>query len=238
MNQVKMHPRSIMLAALFCCTLPLSTVAVAGQGLGIKGSIHDFSSREFNTTKEICRVCHAPHDKQHKNYEAGLLWNRKLSTKTYTPYSSGSLGAESTGQPVGLAKMCLGCHDGTVALNAFDGYVGDSDGMGLLPNRYKIGSALTGFSLYGTHPISIQYKGNRKVGLPGGLRDPENTYWVYSDGITIARTLDDGLVQCPTCHDVHDRVAVAGTPLLRAPMQKGQAGSITASSLCLTCHDK
>lgn len=233
-----MNPKKILRALLCCCILPFCTAATAGVGQGIRGSIHDFSARTWNNTQEICRVCHAPHDKQNKLYEAGLLWNRKLSVATYTPYSSGSLGGETPGQPQGRSKMCLGCHDGTVALNAFDGYGGDSDGMGLLPNRYKIGSALTGRSLYGTHPISMQYTGNPKVGKPGGLRDPTQINWTYSDNMQVSRTLDNGMVQCPTCHDVHDRVAVPGTPLLRAPLQRGQSGAITASALCLTCHDK
>jgi len=232
-----MNPKKI-LAALLYCTLFLCTAATAGIGNGIRGSIHDFSARTWNTTQEICRVCHAPHDKQGERYKAGLLWNRNLSSATYTPYSSGSLGAGTIGQPQGLSKLCLCCHDGTMALNAFAGYVGDSDGMGLLPNRYKIGSALQNFSLYGTHPISVQYTGNTKVGKPGGLRDPTGINWTYSDGMQVAKTLDNGMVQCPSCHDVHDRVAVFGTPLLRAPLRKDQAGAITASALCLTCHDK
>jgi len=231
-----MNPK-IILAALLYCTFFLCTAAMAGIGQGIRGSIHDFSGRTWNNTQEICRVCHAPHDKQGARYKAGLLWNRELSSATYTPYSSGSLGAGTIGQPQGLSKLCLGCHDGTVALNAFDGYVGDSDGMGLLPNRFKIGNG-PGFTLYGTHPISVQYAGNPKVGKPGGLFDPASINWSYSDNMQVAKTLDKGMVQCPSCHDVHDRVAVSGTPLLRAPIRKDQAGAITASALCLTCHDK
>ncbi len=232
-----MNPKKI-LTALLCCTLPLCTAAVAGVGQGIRGSIHDFSGRTWNSTQEICRVCHAPHDKQGERYKAGLLWNRNLSSKTYTPYSSGSLGAGTIGQPQGLSKLCLGCHDGTVALNAFDGYVGDGDGIGLLPNRFKIGSSIQNFSLYGTHPISVQYVGNPKIGKPGGLHNPASINWSYSDGMQVLKTLDNGMVQCPSCHDVHDRVAVALTPLLRAPTRKDHAGAITASALCLTCHDK
>ena len=232
-----MNPKKI-LAALLYCTFFFCTAATAGLGQGIRGSIHDFSGRAWNETQEICRVCHAPHDKQGARYKAGLLWNRNLSSKTYTPYSSGSLGAGIIGQPQGLSKLCLGCHDGTVALNAFDGYVGDGDGMGLLANRYKIGSSLQNFSLFGTHPISVQYAGNPKIGKAGGLHDPASINWSYSDGMQVLKTLDNGMVQCPSCHDVHDRVAVSGTQLLRAPTRRGQAGAITASALCLTCHDK
>jgi hypothetical protein len=53
---------------------------------------------------------------------------------------------------------------------------------------------------------------------------------------TIASVLDNGKVQCSSCHDVHDQESVAGSHLLRVAQTVAQGG--TASGLCLTCHIK
>lgn len=76
---------------------------------------------------EICVFCHTPH---HGN-ESGVApgWNRKLSDAWYTTYTSSSLsaldilGRNASGvpttalpQPGGSSKLCLSCHDGTLAI--------------------------------------------------------------------------------------------------------------------------
>lgn len=67
---------------------------------------------------EICVYCHTPHG---GTKGATPLWNRKLSSATYTPYTSSSLDAAAIlggplGQPGGSSKLCLSCHDGTLAI--------------------------------------------------------------------------------------------------------------------------
>ncbi|MFQ5608173.1 MAG: hypothetical protein ACE5GA_09525, partial [Candidatus Zixiibacteriota bacterium] len=52
---------------------------------------------------------------------------------------------------------------------------------------------------------------------------------------TINEVLENGKVQCSSCHDVHDNEAVGATHLLRVS-QKASMGQ--ASGLCLTCHNK
>lgn len=64
------------------------------------------------TEKEICVFCHTPHNANPKV----PLWNHAPSAAgNYTPYESLTLDA-AVGQPDGASKLCLGCHDGTVAV--------------------------------------------------------------------------------------------------------------------------
>ena len=221
-----------------------------GKGLGIAGSPHDFtdgfsaeitggvSDETWNNRNEICRVCHVPHDHQKatQSYMNGLLWNHGVSAAVYTMYDaswSSTLNGAQSAQPDGTAKLCLGCHDGTVALDAFDGKLTGTAGNEI-QNIY--GAGLKGFmvpgasspsDLRGTHPLSITYDTTADTKL-----QPTTTAMGTSG--TIADVLDNGKVQCSSCHDVHDQESVAGTHLLRV----AQKGGATPSGLCLTCHNK
>jgi hypothetical protein len=242
----------------YLAVLAIGAVALAasgsarayGDGMGIVGSPHDFSDgvvlgeagdESWNWRAEICRVCHAPHDKQREAYKEGLLWNRAVSSAEYELYESSTLdGAIS--QPVGRAKMCLSCHDNTVALQQFDSYSDPADGappntgtfFDLYPDsHFIIGGTLADNSntLAGTHPISVQYRAD----LDPGLHDPDTTL-MGETGSNIRAFLDEGMVQCSSCHDVHNKTSVPNTRLLRVAQTVAQGGS--ASGLCLTCHDK
>jgi hypothetical protein len=117
------------------------------------------------TEREVCIFCHAPHNATGD----GPLWNHALSAASYTPYSSSTLKAV-VGQPTGASKLCLSCHDGTVAL----GMVGSRPA----PITMKSGAAAlsSGRSYIGTdlsahHPVSFDYR-TSFAGANGELRDP------------------------------------------------------------------
>lgn len=197
---------------------------------GISGSAHDFQSTSWNTSKEICIVCHTPHKAQNDSTsKIAPLWNHTLSIAEYTVYSSPSLKA-SVGQPSAASKICLSCHDGTVALGAFGGNESSS----------KIKMSQTPWTLWnlGTdlsedHPVSFTYNTDLAT-ADGGLRDPASK--------TVAalgnKTVKDGMligdkVECSSCHDVHADKGDSkneGNHLLLV--------SNTGSALCLTCHNK
>ena len=94
---------------------------VAGlAGAQLAQSVHDFSAQGWGTT-EICQPCHTS-----QNALTALpvvLWNHEVSTGPYTVYDSPTMNA-TTGQPNGVSKACLSCHDGTVALDSFAGSTG------------------------------------------------------------------------------------------------------------------
>ena len=115
--------------------------ATAGQ---IVGSAHDFSSKGWGSS-EICIFCHAPHN--NANVAGDVLWNHALSTATYTLYSSPSMNATVT-QPGGVSKLCLSCHDGTVAIDSYGARTG---------TNFVTGGKNLGTNFSNDHPIGITY---------------------------------------------------------------------------------
>jgi hypothetical protein len=82
----------------------------------IINSKHDLSAAgpgpiKAKSETEVCMFCHTPH----KAAREAPLWNRYSSGATYAPYTSTTVKA-AIGQPTGASKLCLSCHDGTVAL--------------------------------------------------------------------------------------------------------------------------
>ncbi|AMC12037.1 cytochrome C [Lutibacter profundi] len=197
-------------------TLGLSLfMSIVSFGQNIAGSAHDFSGKTWNPGGEVCVVCHTPH-----GAVTGLtapLWNHEVTTTTFTLYTSASLDA-TTGQPDGSSKLCLSCHDGTVAMDNFGGQTGGT--------KFISGNDLVGTDLSSEHPVSFTYDAALAT-TDGGLFDPITT----SSGVggTInADLLLAGKVQCSSCHDVHNGSGVA----------KLLVKSNASSALCLTCHNK
>ncbi len=196
---------------------------------GIQDSVHDFRS-ELNID-DICIVCHTPHnavDPTTHGLDYAPLWNHQTGSTVYTLYHSSTLD-HTPGQPDGPSKLCLSCHDGSIAVDNYGGttsgsiFVDDARFDG--PPGQASGAALDfGTSLDNDHPISFLYD-------PVAASDPEilPSSTVTPIGGTIAdRLLVDGKVQCTSCHDVHD---VDGNPHLLVITNAG-------SALCLTCHAK
>src|SRR3990167_8530151 len=99
------------IAVLLNCAAPK-----LGFAEGIVHSKHNLSVTGSGEVKaaeetEICIFCHAPHT----TTAQAPLWNRYDSGQSYTTYTSTTLRA-ITRQPSGSSKLCLSCHDGTVAL--------------------------------------------------------------------------------------------------------------------------
>ena len=189
-------------------------VLAASAYAGIANSDHDFSSSGWSGG-EICLPCHTPHGAD-TGVSGAPLWNHEVSTQTYTLYSSSTLDA-SMGQPDGASKLCLSCHDGTVAIDSFGGNTG-STMIG--------GSENLGTDLSGTHPLSFTYDAVLAT-ADGGLHNPA-TAQSGLGGTIDADLLLGGKLECASCHDVHNKDN--NDDLLR----KSNAGS----ALCLTCHDK
>ncbi len=194
----------------------LISLSLAGFGQSIVGSAHDFSGETWNPTGEICIVCHTPHHADVSVTDAPL-WNHEVTTATFTLYSSSTLDA-TMNQPNASSKLCLSCHDGTVAVDNFNGSTGGSE--------YVTGNDLIGTDLSGHHPVSFTYDANLAT-TDGGLFDPTTT----NSGL--GSTIDDDMLfsnqlQCASCHDVHNGSGV-GHLLVK---------SNSASALCLTCHNK
>lgn len=210
----KMPAATMMLVFLF------PAMALAGT---IVGSPHDFRGYLWNQSGQICKPCHTPHGTQTL---PAPLWNHELSTQTYIMYDkthSPTMDADVSSQPDGLSKICLSCHDGTVALDNYSGHTGGT--------VYLFGKDMIGTDLSNDHPISFVYD-TALATKDGELFDPSTKLSgiLGSSGTISQDMLFQGRMECSSCHDVHNTRAVPGTKLLLKDN--------TGSALCLTCHDK
>ena len=193
------------------------TTAVSSWGQ-IAGSMHDFSTRAWNTTTEMCIVCHTPHHADVSVQDAPL-WNHEVTTTVFSLYSSPTLDAILS-DPTASSRLCLSCHDGTVAVDSFGGRNG---------SEFTVGPFVIGTDLSDDHPVSFIYDALLAT-TDGGLHSPDTTPSGLGGTIQDDLLFNDSL-ECSSCHDVHNAGNSAiGEGLLRV--------SNAGSALCLTCHDK
>lgn len=207
----------IMKRKLSILTL-LSFIGFAGFSQTIVGSAHDFSTQTWNTSvgQQICIVCHTPHNANTGVLDAPL-WNHATTTSSFNVYTSSTMNA-TTGAPDASSKLCLSCHDGTVALENFGN---TTTGTHFISTTNNIGSNLTN-----DHPVSFTYDAALAT-ADVGLRNP--TVALSGLGGTISQNmLIGGKLQCASCHNVHN---TSGQPFLLVKANN-------ASALCLTCHAK
>ena len=161
-----------------------------------------------------------------ENFPSAPLWNRAITTATYTTYSSSSLDAETIAgqldQPAGSSKVCLSCHDGTLAISSVNVLAGQFDvtipitGAGPGDTMPAGEGLLTGFTrnlgtdLSNDHPISLTYD-TTLANIDGELRDPATSsdIGVRSPGVRPQFPLEatgpanEAQIQCVSCHDPH-----------------------------------
>ena len=145
----------LVAAALFFALGTQSATAAIGT---IVASKHDFSASGPNATykgtgTQVCVYCHAPH----ASTALTPLWNHASTAATFTLYTSSTLNA-TTAQPGGVSKLCLSCHDGTVAVDSFGGATG---------TKLVTGSPLLGTDLSNDHPIGFTYDAALVTADPG-----------------------------------------------------------------------
>jgi hypothetical protein len=189
-------------------------------GVGrVKDTAHNLNGRNGIVVPngEVCRPCHAPHN---TNVAAGFLWNHQLSAGNWTLWE----GADAASVMSSSSRLCLSCHDGTVAV---DNYGGVTNGSIFMDGRDNLGT-----DLRSSHPIGVEYPTGTRYNQPdattGQIRDPIET------PAGQACVLEEGTVQCASCHYAHgSRMNVStttpgGTMFLRVDN--------TGSKLCMTCH--
>lgn len=156
----------------------------------------------------ICIFCHTPHNAAPDS----PLWNREIEPQAYTVYASPTLGAGVLPQPSGPTKLCLTCHDGTVAMGAV---LNPSGGIAMNGSDTLPPGSLSdfGLDLSGHHPVSFSYSAS----LPNLELQP-----LPPDELTFGSGDE---LHCSTCHDPHNDEF--GRFLV-----KDNRGS----ALCITCH--
>jgi predicted CXXCH cytochrome family protein len=184
----------------------------------IKGSAHDFSA--LDPSQQLCIFCHTPHDADTEVVDAPL-WNHAVTTKIYQLYNSPTMDA-TVSQPSGSSKLCLSCHDGTIAVDSY----GERSGVIFLGGELAVGAD----ELTNDHPISFTYD-DALASRDGELFPPSSS--PSGLGRTIAQDLlFNNQLECGSCHDVHNGPAAAAVNDNLLVITQSQ------SQLCLTCHNK
>lgn len=204
------------LVPVFCLLFSAFSSIAFAQRTSVIDTPHNLSAltnREIRAVSEqqVCIFCHTPH---HADPEYPL-WNRHMSTAVYTPYHSNSLQAQPD-QPTGSSKLCLSCHDGTIALgNVLSRQQNIPMTQDVLAGR----STSLGIDLSDDHPISFAYdqslvQKNPKLKSPASL----------PQGVRLDSSQQ---LQCSTCHDPHDNQYTNFLVM-----------DNTNSALCTTCHNQ
>ncbi len=262
----KLVKLSVLIAGLLFCG-----ILQAQRAPDIASTKHNLSVSGTGDVKavaqtQICVFCHTPHGAT--TYPGAPLWNKQLSSSTYTTYTSASLDAETiSGQldtPAGSSKLCLSCHDGVMALGAVN-VIGGQQNQTIALSGAGAGGVLpggagtqTGFTrnldidLRNDHPISLTYD-TTLANLDGELYDPAVASQVgvrsvgssYSIPLEATGPSGEAQVQCGSCHDPHmsDPTATASIKFLRLNrFQQGPPGQGLFDEgtdiLCIGCHDK
>lgn len=226
----------------------------------ITGSKHDFTAASWSD-QAICKPCHTPHNAIATGI-TGRLWAHTLSTATYTYHGTGTkptdqitstdsgTGAANQSDMDGATRLCLSCHDGTVALDSFLGKSGPVDGQVIGTAGHGDVVANLGTDLSNDHPVGYKAMYKENIGTAGHFRyKPLAT--ATAAGLKFATSQDVNAavpagsldqsgaaitytnwpsVSCVTCHDVHNGSQPTERGLLRV--------SNVGSALCLDCHNK
>ena len=205
----------------FCAVVAAVLMSAAGmpRAAGILDTRHNLSISGPGPIKsiseeQICIFCHTPHNARR---DVPYLWNRADTTVNYTTYASSTLYA-TVGQPTGASKMCLSCHDGTIALGAVlsrPAEIPFAGGLRYLPD----GPSKLGTDISDDHPVSFLYDSSLAA-VNGELVDPSSLQHPV-------RLDNSGMLQCTACHDPHDDT-----------FGKFLVMDNSFSSLCITCHSR
>lgn len=251
----------VLLVAVLLLSPAIASAFTPGTGLAT--TPHDFTqANNAETTEDVglCTFCHTPHRAvstlllwNHVLSSSTFDWDVD-STTGGTPFPTIS-GANYNGP----TAKCLSCHDGTVAIGDvywFD-ESGPHTGAGTLnpgqhawPDPFNVGATDgNAGSMKGNHPVAMPYPlnqvGNTYNGSTTGLAvntaefvaDPQPGIRLFNDdgsgNITAGSAPGTTGIECSSCHDPHNSVAVSGDFFLR-----GLPSGNTADYICVKCHIK
>ncbi len=195
-----------------------ASAAHAQSRTTITDSPHNLSPKT-SQGPDVCRYCHAPHG---AIGGARGLWNHQLSTSDTklpadpaNPKATGSLPANSP------SRLCLSCHDGTVALGSTY-----ADREMLPTSKLPVsGGSLLGTDLQRDHPLSFDAWTRNP-----NLRDDLFTSMPRKTANTAVK-LPAGRVECTTCHEPHTANIDPQRPTKFLVTNNAQG------ALCKSCHE-
>lgn len=201
------HVLSQALVLGLALLLSLSAATNApNEDLKLAGSKHNFA-RFGVKESDRCTVCHS-RPTPDKEYKAPRWDESPSAGQRFELYK------KTAGVPGKSTLLCLSCHDGSTALDAFGGKEGDVYIADIAGPSVVIGKDR---DLSGDHPVGVRY--------PDFDRDYVPQIVVQGEGVV---ALPGGRVECISCHEPH------GLDGHDAMLVK----SNVRSALCLTCHRK
>ncbi|UFS71061.1 hypothetical protein LPW11_02465 [Geomonas sp. RF6] len=212
------HRRAIFIVPIILAALGLAAgeLRASTQGVHIVNTPHNLSKSGTGTPNvtaasdedRVCVFCHTPHNSSLE----GPLWSRKSNISMYTLYKSPTIKSLPE-QPQGVSRLCLSCHDGTVALGLLL-HNFEASSLGAIPAGRNTNF---GTDLSKSHPISIIYPTDQEFSDKSTLE--------YK-GIKLGF---DAYVECTSCHDPHNNQY--GNFLVEDTSTRHDA-------LCVQCHTK
>jgi predicted CXXCH cytochrome family protein len=193
-----------------CTTVVAGVVASMALGFTAFGASAPIENSKHNMNvvfgpgtiqdSQICLPCHSPHARQPEAME--YLWNHEMPTTDYQLYS---LSSSYTVVPLDEAsKMCLSCHDGTVAVDSYYSTLGAAAGSTLHTGSHTLGTdndaagnSTAGFVIGGgtgdlthDHPVGVVYPGLATNGTwtKGSFRFKDPTKFSSSQFISANQT--------------------------------------------------
>ncbi len=245
----------------------MAYAAAGSQGGGIVGSKHDMNlflttnGGVKDTDTRTCAYCHTPHHAaapgQMVDVQVGgatvsyevysPLWSRTLSNGNYDQYVSATFNPALDGKAydpmMGPSRLCMSCHDGSIAVDSYYGKTGTvaqrgDDLMNYFgSNHFAIGGS---YGLANDHPVGFVYTDMQSDTIKYELKGVTSTFIGGTKSILSVLTDIPGVgavMTCASCHDVHN-----GPAVLNKTPASGRGyfllASQTDSALCLSCHDK
>ncbi len=191
--------------------------ASAAADESVVNSKHDLSAQGPGSIRavyesQICIFCHTPHNAAPQT----ALWNRVNPRTHYRIYESSTLDAR-VDQPSGPSKMCLSCHDGSMALGNVLSRP-ETHPIVMTARTIPPGTADLTNDLSDDHPIGFRYD-RALANIDPQVRAPE----IVTRDLPLGT---HGEMHCTTCHDPHNNEL---GNFLRISDQY--------SAICTTCHD-
>lgn len=208
----------------------LAAPALVAQQESVVSTVHNLSASgpgEIRAVSEpqVCKFCHVPHNAM----TPSPLWGHTLSNARYDVPVLRAAGQGPAPQPDGSSRLCLSCHDGTIAL-------GDVAGEAIpirMAGTNQLGRGRRGFlgtDLSGSHAVSFVVPDGNPLSSDDGDSDMGLRSLAAIRADREVKLDARGKMQCTTCHDPHaDRYYQPG----RVPRFWVKS---TVDEVCLTCH--
>lgn len=216
MNTRRWQWQAVIAALGVCATIWTAGGRVAADE-SIVNSKHDLSAHgpgpiRAVTETEVCIFCHTPHNGAPQT----PLWNRTNPRTHYRIYESSTTDARID-QPSGPSKMCLSCHDGSMALGNVLSRPATHP-IVMTARTIPPGTSDLTNDLSDDHPIGFRYD-RALANADRQINPPE----IVSRELPLGA---HGEMHCTTCHDPHNNEL---GDFLRISDQM--------SALCLSCHN-